>query len=142
MLKNNVSFNFEFSFIILNSFIKLFFQYGLGKNIFYSYSNFFYNNILKKFFKKKKFKSINIVKVKVKINKKSFNTYFKRSFNKFLNTFSLILFNFQNVLVSFIFLFKPKKVNINLFLQKFYYSLEKFFRSNFISKYTLNVYNF
>ena len=86
--------------------------------------------------------NINIIKVKVKINKKSFNTYFKRFYNKFLNSFSIILFNFRNILISFIFIFKPKKINSSLFLTKYNYFTENKFNYKLNKKYYINVYNF
>ena len=114
-LKNAYNFNNKFILIKLSFIINFFFKYGLNISVFENYMNFFWINLFnkKKIFNIQKLTFFKLIKVRVQINKKSFNTFFRRQKNKFLNPFNLILFTFKNILVLFMFFFKPKKIHIN-----------------------------
>lgn len=128
---------------LINKFILLFFKYGINRSINFLFNIFFWLNLLIK--NKKiyiKYSNIDLIKIKVKINKKSFNTYFRRKTIKFINFFSILLINYKNILLSFIFLYKPKKSKINKLSNNFSTSEKNYIKNLNLIKIYKNVYNF
>jgi len=129
---------------IFKSFLIIFFKYGVSKYFRYKYDNFFWTNFNSSslFFKYNSLNSIPTIKVKFKLNKKSFHTYQKHVTIKFLHSMFTIILNYKNYLVGFLFFFKPKKINykeddITFFLVNIR-SISKNINTNYVSR----VYNF
>lgn len=110
-LKNKKSFYLPNKMLILSSLIKLILKFGLNSNSSYFVNTLFWANFSKFFLIKNASlqQGFNLIKVKIKINKKSFNTYYKRSVIKFLHPSSVILINYKNCILAFIHFFKAKE---------------------------------
>lgn len=130
--------------IVFKSFLIIFFKYGVGKYFRYKYDNFFWTNFnsFNLFFKYNSLNLIPTIKVKFKLNKKSFHTYQKKSIIKFLHPMSAIILNYKNCLIGFLFFFKPKKINYKEDDVTFFFIKIKTIKKNIKIKSVSKVYNF